>query len=127
MLLHVCVTVTNTGDVILRLISCLTRVQQILPLEGDLLDLINAGQDPVKKGTEVLWPEIKSIESSCKMEIEPGESDEIHYDFILNDEVRLIEIYSYFKNIKKRWRSRNIGWNLTTIYDLKNLTENCSN
>jgi hypothetical protein len=120
LLLHVAVTVRNTGDVLLSLVSGQTRIQQILPLSLELLDPISKGRDPVKAGDrEILWPLIKLRKQKWReqeCEIEPGESDEFHYDFILDAEVQTIEVYSYFKNAKKP--GREIGWGWTTIYDL---------
>lgn len=52
-----------------------------------------------------------------ELEIEPGESDHVYFDCIINSEPEVIEVYSYFKNIKKHWRD--IGWPLTTVYDLR--------
>jgi len=119
-LLHVAVTISNKGEVLLSLISGVTRIQQMLPLPASVLDTINKGLDPVKKGqTEVEWPligERKPKWGEGKIEIEPGESDHIDIDYILEGSVKSVEVYSYFKNASKR--GKEIGWQLTTVYDL---------
>lgn len=119
LLLHVNVIISNTGDVLLSLIHLETRIQQLLPLPAGILDSINKGQNPVPEGeTEVAWPLIDSQELEFKegeCEIEPGESQEIHHDFIIDAEVETIEVYSYLINEQKR--DRKIAWDLTTIYD----------
>jgi hypothetical protein len=73
-----------------------------------------------KNENEYQWPEIDSKESSWvekQFEIEPGESDSIHYDFIINANLQTVQLYSYCKNEKKL--DRDIGWSHTTFYDLR--------
>lgn len=119
-LLHVDVVVSNVGDVLVSLIESETRVQQVLPLPASVQDTINSGQDPVPEGkTEVEWPLIDSHEQQLKKgqyEIEPGGSQQINHDFILDADVETIEVYSHVVNEKKR--PRKLGWDLTSLYDL---------
>ncbi len=119
-LLHVTVTVKNVGDVLLQLVSGVMRIQQILPLLPEITKAVHEGRDPVgKEMTEVAWPEIVSRNTLGKpeeIEIEPGENDFIYYDFIIGTDIQTIEVYSYFKNAKKR--KRELGWGRTTIYHL---------
>jgi hypothetical protein len=120
-LLNVTAEISNTGDVLLSLLSGTTRVQQVLPLSPEILKTINEGKNPIpEKEREVKWPLIDEKESDLKkekIEIEPGEKDQIVYDFIIDDDIETVVVYSYFANIRKR--SRDIGWDLTTVYDLK--------
>lgn len=120
LLLHIVATISNTGDVLLSIIYAETRVQQMLPVLPELSDSIQRGNDPVVEGrTEIDWPQLASREirrERGQFEIEPGESDEIHYDFILDVNVQTIKIYSYFENIAKP--GKKIGWPLITVYDI---------
>lgn len=120
LLLHVAITIKSTGEVLLSLVSGEIHVQQVLPPTTDLLGLIDQGLDPVEEGRcEVSWPMVCSREFSWtkgEIEIEPGESDEFCYDFIIDASIKTIEVYSYFKNAKKR--KSDIGWGLTTVYDI---------
>lgn len=120
LLLHVAINISNTGSVLLSPISGEIRIQQLIPLSFEIQDSINKGKDPVEdKHTEVLWPLIARKELKLKkgdLEIEPGESDQILYDFILDADIQTIQIYSYFKNDIKYHRE--IGWPLTTVYDI---------
>jgi len=124
-LLSIRTTISNTGDVLLSLESGINRVQQILPLSGEMLDSINKGKDPVPSGkTEIDWPLIGERNLNWekgKFEIEPGENDKICCDFIIDKNVQIVSVYSYLKNIKKH--CRDIGWGLTTIYNLKEKQE----
>ncbi|MSQ32999.1 MAG: hypothetical protein EXR60_01050 [Dehalococcoidia bacterium] len=117
--LSVSVIISNNGDVLLSLVSLETRVQQVLPPPPNVLDVIETGGDPVKAGEgEVQWPELSSRALSLKkgeFEIEPGESDHRMFDFFIDEEVQTVEVYSYFKNVKK---DGPIGWGRTTVYDI---------
>ena len=121
--LRVTAMIYNKGDVLISLHSGTTRVQQVLPLSQDMINDINKDKDLVPKGmTEIEWPLIgKDRDSNWKkgeFEIEPGEKDQIPYDFIIDADIETVVVYSHFRNVKKK-RSRNIGWDLTTVYDLK--------
>ena len=78
--------------------------------------------------------EANEIKQNC--EIEPGESDEICFDYLIDTGVEIINIYSYFSNFKKKsmfrifnrfhicrrvLKKRDIGWQITTIYNLKEI------
>ena len=119
-LLQVSVTISNTGEVLLSLISAQVRVQQLLPPTPNVAGCLERGEDPVPDGdTEVPWPllqERKTAWTAGEFEIEPGESDQICYDFFVDSEVSSVEIYSYLTNVRKR--QREIGWHLTSTYDL---------
>lgn len=126
--LQVKVIITNIGNVLICLECGFTRITQILPFEEDINEF-----DSIE--CEIEWPMIdkKSISSgNKKCEIEPGESDELNFDFIIDSDINLINIYSYFSNIKKKSifskmikRERDIGWQITTIYNLKEITNSC--
>jgi hypothetical protein len=119
-LLSVAATITNNGEVLLSLISAETRVQQVVPPPPELVSAAKDGKDPVTKGErEVRWPLLCSRQSrweKSQFQIEPGESDSIQYDFILNHEVQTVEVYTYLKN--ETIRKRNIGWSITTLHDV---------
>lgn len=121
-LLHVTVTVHNIGNILLSLVNAETRVQQMFPPPPELLDSIGQGIDPVPgEKTEIeYWPLLDAHETSFEKgscEIEPGESQDIHHDFVLDANTQTIVVYSYFKNETKRHRE--IGWDITTLYELK--------
>lgn len=116
--LHVIVTIANVGDVVLRLRSMKMRIQQLLPTPPDIRADILAARDPVQQGeTEILWPDIATRECNWKWrevrEIEPGETDEFHFDFALPPEIMAVEVYTHTSNRRKRFRR--IGWNATSL------------
>ena len=70
--------------------------------------------------TEIEWPLINSYKMEYKSgqyEIEPVKTQEMCFDFIVDVAIRTIAVYCYVKNQKKR--GREIGWDLTVLYDVK--------
>ena len=123
LLLHVAVQLSNVGQVMFSPVYGVVRVQKILPLEDNMQQALAQGYDLVEKDErEVSWPRI-APERECiwqpgTIEIEPGESFDVHFDFvILTDEVRTIEVYSHFRNSTKKG---SMGWSRTAIYDVSN-------
>jgi hypothetical protein len=128
-LLHVEAEMSNLGDVIFSVGSGLTCVQQILPILNDLETKINNGADPVPEGkTEIDWPlitELKKTEwPAGEFEIEPGETDSVHYDFLIDADIKTVAIYSCFDQIKKH--KKKIEWEVTTIYDISKNNNICN-
>ena len=124
-LLNVKTIINNAGDVLLSLESGKVNVNQILPVSSEMVDLIKSGKDIVDESRrEVDWPLIgtRSFEwEKGRCEIEPGENDHFLCDFIMDENIKLVVVYSYFENIKKH--NRNIGWGITTYYELKQRRE----
>ncbi|MFB3779717.1 MAG: hypothetical protein ACE141_19010 [Bryobacteraceae bacterium] len=119
-IVHVVVRITNVGEAVIRLKSMLVRIQQLLPTPPEVADAIAKDRDPVSdQESEISWPLI--VERKCdwqkvRQEVEPGETEECHFDFVIPPELQKIEVYSYVGNIRKR--RREIGWNTTTMYSL---------
>jgi len=121
-LLSVEVTVSNSGEVLLSLISWEIIVRQMLPPRAELLRVINDDQINQGAGTEIIeWHEIAARkERKIKhevFEIEPGESQQFSHSFLIDPEVKTILLDTYFQNVKKK--GREVGWSLSTIHDLK--------
>ncbi len=121
-LLNVATFISNTGDVILSLASVTIRVLQMLPLPSqEIVNKVNEGEDPVLKGMlEIEWGLIKERNADLTLELEPGEEDQIYSDFIIDDYVQTVAVYSFFENVKKR----GVGWGFTTVYSLKEGDDN---
>jgi hypothetical protein len=128
--LRVTTTLQNTGNVLLSLVYGRTWIQQVRPLDEGIREKILHGQDPVQtKDTEIEWPLLSDKEISWEereLEIEPNESDQIHFDFILDSDVKTIVAYSYFRNAKKYRRQKELGWQITRVYDLQSLIQRTS-
>lgn len=120
-LLRVALRICNEGEILLSLVSGFARVQQMIPCSIDLSGSTSDQETSAEHcEPEAEWPllsEKKLKFQKGEREIEPGETDELHFDFVIDPDVQLVVVYSYLKNVKKR--RREIGWNVTSIYDLR--------
>lgn len=120
MLLRVDVQIRNSGKVLISLVESRTTVQQVLPLADDIRSKMRIGGDLIEDGdSEVAWPTIGELEVQYERdqcEIEPSETQGIEYDFIVDDDVGTVQVYSYVMNEKKR--RKKLSWDLTTLYDI---------
>jgi hypothetical protein len=120
-LVHVITTFHNKGEVLLSMINFDTRLQQITPLTKEMEDKVKAVVDSVPEDeTEVEWPLLGCREKKwpkAQAELEPGESEHLHADFIIDSSIQVVVAYSYIKNIYKG--KQEIGWGCTTIYDIQ--------
>jgi hypothetical protein len=87
------VTVSNVGGVLLSLIPKGIHIRQILPLPSDWF----VNDDQNTKWKLIGFEEGNSNE---RIEIEPGESIRLHYEFIVDSEVHTVLVYSHFSNIR---------------------------
>jgi hypothetical protein len=110
-LVRVTVGFENSGTVLLTVGEGVVRLSQVGPLPNDGV----ASRQRSERTVE--WPEIESrVLEADVVEVEPGESDEVDFDFVLDAEIDMVEVYSYFRNPSKA--DRDIGWTLTTLYEL---------
>lgn len=117
-LLHLALGILNKGAVLLRVGYAEIRVRQVLPVPADLVPKSEDDVDPVPKGeTELSWPAIVVREWNLErgaVEIEPGESDSLHADCVIKDDVSVIQLYAFVQNPRKAQRS--MGWTTTTLH-----------
>lgn len=120
-LLHVIIEVVNLGDVLVDLKSGKVRLLQVLPLDEDINKIIQSGEDPVSDGqSEISWPLMfsrKFLSKERPCEIEPKECESFQCDFVINNYVQTVSIYSFFQNKTKK--GRELGWACTTIHDIE--------
>lgn len=120
LLARITVAVENVGSVLIQLVDGYVEVYQIRPVQPALEDVLVSDRLPLQKGgTELDWPMIGRREFNPEAEpheIEPSESDEYHFDFIIPSSVKTVAVYSYFRNTLKG--KREIGWNHTTLCEV---------
>ncbi len=121
-LLRVGVKVQNTGNVLLKWDEGGVRLQKVLPCSTERLDWyqekLNALGDAA---TEAQWELLEERKlTNHRREIEPGEMDTIHFDFILPSDLETVLIYSYIRNPTKR----NTYWNETSLQDVASNNRN---
>ena len=89
-----------------------------MPLPKELSDRLLPGIDPVGPGeAEITWPMIAGREWNWRkgdFEIEPGESDALHADFVIPSEVETVQLYGFVRNPKKK--NEGVGWTVTTLH-----------
>jgi hypothetical protein len=116
LILSIDVTIKNTGLVLLKSISWQIIVRKILPPTEKMCRLmeipLNDYAIEIPPGDDLFIR--RGVTASERIEIEPGEMDQSHYNCLVDSDVTTISIESYFKNIKKT----DIGWKLTTIHHL---------
>lgn len=117
-LLRINLKVVNKGDVLLPISKTWTTISQILPMADNSLKVLETGNElPRDDDAEIKWPEIGCQEITYKpntAEIEPGESEMFHFDFIVSSDVKIVHVYSFFTNMKKK----ESGWPCISIIDL---------
>ncbi|MBP6828958.1 MAG: hypothetical protein KA165_20485 [Saprospiraceae bacterium] len=142
-LLIVTVTLRNSGEVVIHLKKGEVRISQVLPLQSDELESLNAGRDIRKTmidrieadkhlwPTEIIpWPELHYAQLTQPRIVEPGNSEQIVYDFVIDSTVKVVRIQSFcrhsmFNHKKKIVLGEKIvvkkipmGWTLSTTHEL---------
>ena len=110
-LLSIVVIIKNTGEVAISIGNVILKLSQILPLikplrvcldnDGDLKEFLlkTLGSNEKKWPKEkIAWPELGFLKSAGNHWIEPGNSQKIAFDFIVNHSVKTIRIESSFEN-----------------------------
>ena len=118
-IVHVEIKIDNVGSVILRSNAAELRIRQVLPIPDDIKETVNMGKDPVNEGnTEIVWPMLFGRDwkwGKSGFEIEPSESDSLHADYIIEDNIKVVEFYCFISNAKKK--RRRLGWTLTQLHN----------
>lgn len=115
--IHLTVRVTNRGSVLVRLGKGCAWVEQLAPLPPAIQDSISGGDDIVQPGrvdAEWLLLQKRDLAQDHLLEIDPGETDQIEFDFAIDASIRRVLIYSYLANTRRRTG----GWNLNTIHEI---------
>lgn len=120
-LVHAEVKIDNVGSVILSSNYAELRIRQVVPVSKEINAIIEGGNDPVQEDmTEVVWPMLFNREwkwgSKC-FEIEPGESDSLHADYIIPGYIKVVEFYSFISNAKKK--QHGLGWTITQLHEFQ--------
>jgi hypothetical protein len=127
-LIRVEVDVSNTGMSQLRLAKTVIRIQQILPIPS-CGENGHCARQEVKIALEKIeresdgftWPLIAKRETTSEDvgPIEPGEKQLLEYEFILPSDVKVVRVYTYFKNGVVSKPNNEIGWEASSYYDLR--------
>ena len=132
-LVRVNLNVQNVGELLLKIRAGFAEVYQLKPWPQELTQ---SSIDKIKfrhpEGTEFRWPRLAYLsldgksadepESAGEYEarefdgydIEPSESEELIFDFIIPAGAELVSVYSRIENAMLG--EREFGWNLTTLF-----------
>jgi hypothetical protein len=135
-LLHVAVKIANNSEVRIRLSSALVRLYRVSPLSDEEVSKLICDDFPLaKNGTEYDWENIgeRLPTLSDEHDIEPGASETFHFDFVLRQGIRRIQIYTYFENRMKSRRptklfqrevmkARTVGWDCVSYISVDRTT-----
>ncbi len=124
-LVHVGIHIINKGHTLLSPTYAELRMRQVIPIPDGFECIIENGTDPVPDGkTEIEWPMVVHREwdlKKIKLEIEPGESDTLHADFIIDNKITTIQLYSFVRNPVKE--KPNLGWTKTFLFSFSKFNE----
>jgi len=142
-LLVVSVSLANIGTTLIEVDYIEVVVARLSPLKKSLISLAVEGHDPLDSAArrEFLWYRIAHRRTGFKtghLEIEPGESEQVNFDFAVSGDLEQIKVGVHVENVFKRhtlrdWlreqlpnlpmvtiRSANrcIGWGCISYYQL---------
>ena len=93
------VVIQNIGKVETKIVTGKATIQQLDPCDTlpELLD------HQAERYPEREWPELDArAKDNWQLEIEPGESEYLHFDFVIPGYVRKVILDSHFTNEKKK-------------------------
>jgi hypothetical protein len=121
-LLNITVKVHNGGAGLMRLTQLRLYVYRVLPLQGDSKQAVETRTLIPNEEFEAQWPCIEKAtrtwETGSCPEIEPHENDEYVHDFLISTAEETLFVYGHLKNEKRARGAREVGWQVTTFYDL---------
>lgn len=119
-ILKVAATIHNTGGVLLCLQHARTRVQQLAPVPEHIAAIAEKCGDSLPgNDCELPWPVLGKRQWNVEAglgQIEPGESEVLQSDFVIEPGVEQVLLYTYVRN---HTREDEIGWSDTRVICLK--------
>lgn len=112
--IYVSIKLENLGKRPISLSSEKVWLQKILPVDKNIKDKIEQDINLTAEKGNIDWPLIgEPYQKEIDIEIYPGESDTLNYEFIIPSYVKTIRLYSFYQkdgSIK--------GWRLASLHDL---------
>lgn len=113
-LLRLDVILTNVGKVLVRIGAGSARLQRIAPCDEE--EIAHVEKDGGTNYPERDWPEETTRgRSDWETEIEPGETEQLCFDFLLPQTIEAVSLYSEFADKEER----RLRWNKTTVHLLQ--------
>ena len=119
--LDITVTLYNSSKVSLALDEADFSVQQIAPVSDEEIEELYAQVFEDEDEIHLQWLTLDEAHHDWdigEMVVEPGESHQETYEFIVPSPVETVLVYTYFRNPQHSRSSRSAeGWGATTVYD----------
>ena len=121
---HLAVTATlrNSSKVKVEIRKGAYWLQTVAPFEDEQIDDLYREVFVDGREKSIQWPVYDTIEHAWEegeFVIEPGESHQETYEFIVSHRIESVAVYAYFKNPRRSKSSRTAeGWSATTVYDI---------
>lgn len=113
------VVFSNTGRVVWSLDSShgWTRILLIKPIEHEELSQLHRAFAVEESAPDYMWPVIdkRPLALSDGFDIEPADTEELHYQFVIPDPAETIQVISYYQSNSAK------GLEARTVHDLSNL------
>lgn len=114
--IYVSIKLENLGKIPVNFSSEKVWLQKILPIDKNIKDRIEQDVSLISEKGRVDWPLIgESYQKEIDIDIYPGESDTLNYEFVIPSYIKTIRLYSFYQNQKQGF---NKGWRLVSLHDL---------
>lgn len=114
------VVIRNIGKVEIKIDNGKATIQQLDPCDA----LSNLLDQKGERYPEREWPELDvRAKENWQLEIEPGESEYLHFDFVIPAYVKKVILDSYFTNEKKKGKDIPIGWGKNSTHLLTGIDD----
>ena len=112
----------NSSKVQIEIRKGFFLLQQISPVSDESVESMYAQVFQDSTHDNLQWPTLDEITrawSEAELIVEPGESHQEAYEFIVTTDVESVVVYTYFHNSRHSQHSQTVqGWHATTIYDM---------
>ena len=121
---HIAVTANlrNSSRVKIELREAFFSLQMIAPLTDREIEHLFEETFVKKEEEDIQWTTLASIPRrwiSNELIIEPSESHQETFEFILLSDIQSVVIYTYFYNVESSQHTQSSeGWSATTVYDI---------
>ena len=113
---HATIRFTNIGKRKIELHSGVVWLEKILPLEDRLAQQLHEGKSLIAPAQGMVeWPRLgDGYTPALDRSFEPGEDEDLEFEFVIPSEVRTVKLYSWFE----RLHEPRIGWSKSTVYEI---------
>jgi len=121
-------SLSNTGNTLVQIKTSTIRIQQVLPqlpCKSDEpcapTEVAAAKSSVARKTDRFTWPLLceRVRDHETPVLIEPGEKEELDFEFAVAADVQLVRVHSHFQNEQGTKEGAEIGWGTSTYYDLR--------